>query len=401
MGGSDQLAGRPASGRRAVRVASITKRPDGKWRARHRGPDGRERARHFARKTDAERWLATQGADVARGEWVDPALGRMTFGDWAQRWEAGLSDLRPTTKALNLGVLANHLLPRFGGWSLAQITTSDVKAMVADDLARGYSNSAVRRHVIVLRTILDAAVVEGRIKRNPCQGVKLPPESSRPMRFLEPGEVAQLGDAIRPAHYRTLIFTAAYVGLRWGELAGLRVERVDPLRRTIQVVEQLVEVGGKVEFGPPKTKAGRRTVTMPATVAEMLGEHMASPAVRASGLVFPTVSGQLMRRANFRKVWLRAVTNAGFSGGPLGGLVFHELRHTAAALAIAQGAHPLAIRDRLGHSSITVTMDTYGGLFPSLDEAIAEGLDGVLRQSLADESRTKGGQVASLRRSGP
>lgn len=378
---------------------SIKRRPDGKWRARYRGPDGRERARHFTRKVDAERWLATQGADVARGEWVDPALGKMTFVQWAERWEAGLSDLRPTTKALNLGVLHNHLLPRFAGYQLARITTSDVKVMVADDLVAGYSNSAVRRHVIVLRVILDAAVVEARIGRNPCAGVKLPPESSRDMRFLEPVEVAQLADAIRPDHYRPLIFTAAYVGLRWGELAGLKVERVDPLRRTIQIVEQLVEIGGKIEFGPPKTKAGRRTVTMPATIAEMLGEHLASLAVRESGLVFPTVTGQPMRRSNFRKVWRRAVTEAGFDSDPLDGLVFHELRHTSAALAIAQGAHPLAIRDRLGHSSITVTMDTYGGLFPSLDEAIAQGLDGVLRDSLADQTRTTGGQVARLHRS--
>jgi integrase len=350
-------------------------------------------------RIDAERWLATQGADVARGEWVDPALGKMSFAEWAQRWEAGLSDLRPTTKALNLGVVTNHLLPRFSGWPLARITTSDVKAMVADDLMAGYSNSAVRRHVIVLRVILDAAVVEGRIGRNPCAGVKLPPESSRPMRFLEPTEVAQLARAIQPDHYRPLVFTAAYVGLRWGELAGLKIERVDPLRRTIQVVEQLVEVGGKVEFGPPKTKAGRRTVTMPATIADMLGEHMSREAVHKSGLVFPTPSGTPMRRSNFRKVWRRAVAEVGFDGGPLDGLVFHELRHTSAALAIAQGAHPLVIRDRLGHSSIMVTMDTYGGLFPSLDEAIAEGLDRVLRESLVDQSRTKSGQVTSFRRS--
>ncbi len=179
----------------------------------------------------------------------------------------------------------------------------------------------------------------------------------------------------------------------------MKVERVDPLRRTIRVEEQLVEVGGHVQWGPPKTKAGRRTVTMPAAIAELVGEHMGTASVRASGLVFPTLTGQPMRRSNFRKLWQRAVAAAGL---PVG-LVFHELRHTAAALAIAQGAHPLAIRDRLGHSSITVTMDVYGGLFPSLDEAIAEGLDTVLRGSLlpdaADRMRTGGTSATPLRRS--
>src|SRR5204862_5448028 len=126
------------------------------------------------------------------------------------------------------------------------------------------------------------------------------------------------------------------------------------------------------------------------------------------------------RRGSFRRVWRRACANAGFeplgesdksvgkNGGdkaradrdrwPLEGLVFHELRHTAAALAIAQGAHPLAIRERLGHSSITVTLDRYGGLFPSLDEALADALDGVLRDSLAASPRPEPARLVSLRR---
>jgi len=93
------------------------------------------------------------------------------------------------------------------------------------------------------------------------------------------------------------------------------------------------------------------------------------------------------------------VTAAAFDCGPLDGLVFHELRHAVAALAIAQGAHPLAIRERLGHAAITVTMDVYGGLFPALDEAIAEALDGVLRASLADSTPPEAASVAHLRRS--
>lgn len=378
-------------------MASISKRPDrpNPWEVRYRTPDGRSRRRQFPRRVDAERFAATTEADKVRGDWIDPALGRMTFAEWVDRWKGGLSHLRPTTLELNLGVVRVHLLPRFGARPLSTITTSDVKAMVADDLTGGrYSSSAVRRHVIVLRTVLGAAVVEGRIGRNPCDGVRLPPESTRDMRFLEPAQVAALVDAVRPDWYRPLVLTAAYVGLRWGELAGLRVERVDPLRRTIRVEEQLVEVNGHVRFGPPKTKAGRRTVSMPPTIARMLGEHMSSPAVRSSGLVFPTLTGRPMRRSNFRKVWGRATAVVGIEG-----LVFHELRRTAAALAIAQGAHPLAIRDRLGHSSITVTMDTYGGLFPSLDEAIAEGLEAVLAESLVSQACPSGVPVTGIRRS--
>lgn len=201
------------------------------------------------------------------------------------------------------------------------------------------------------------------------------------MRFLEPAEVALLADAIG-SHYRPLVLTAAYVGLRRGELFGLKVNKVNLLRHTIKVDEQLQEVGGRLLFGPPKTKAGVRTVTMPGALAEVLGRHFGTSPVRSSGLAFPSPRGTPLRAPNFRRAWLRACTIAGFDGGPLDGLTLHELRHTASALAIAQGAHPLAIKERLGHSSITTTLDTYGGLFPSLDHAIADGLDQLLRTSL-------------------
>ena len=154
------------------------------------------------------------------------------------------------------------------------------------------------------------------------------------MRFFDPADIARLADAITSAHYRPLVLTAGYVGLRWGELAGLRVGRVDTLRNQIRVEEQLVEVEGKVSFGPPKTKAGVRTVSMPAGLPAVLAEHIGTEPVRESGMVFPAVRGSLMRRGGFRRVWRRACTAAGFDDGPLDGLVFHELRHTAAALAI-------------------------------------------------------------------
>jgi integrase len=374
-------------------MAHIEKRGPRRWRARYRGPDGRERSRTFERRIDAERWVVGQEAGKLTGAWVDPALGRITFAEWAERWGATTVDLRSTTRALNLGVLRNYLLPRFGRWPLAKITTADVKAMVAEESAGELSPSAVRRHAIILGTILGGAVEDGRIARNPVRGVKLPPENARPMRFLEPDELTRLAEA-HPSFYRPLVLTAGYVGLRWGELAGLALDHVDLLRRTIRVDRQLVEVGGAVSFGPPKTRAGIRTVTMPRALGEILAEHFASPAVRSSGLAFPGPKGALLRRSNFRRVWAKACSEAG-----LDGLVFHELRHTAAALAIAQGAHPLAIKERLGHSSITVTMDRYGGLFPRLEEAIGEGLDGVLRDSLAASVRPETATLAHIRRS--
>jgi integrase len=183
----------------------------------------------------------------------------MSFGEWVNRWEQTLVGIRSTTRALNLGITRNYLVPRFGAWPLARITTSDVKAMLAEEMSQGrLSNSAIRRHVLVLGAILGNAVEDGRIARNPCAGVKLPAEKARPMRFLEPEQIVAVAQAAGP-HYRPMILTAAFIGLRFGELAGLRTDRVNLLARTIRVEEQLVEVSGRVSFGPPKTRAGVRT----------------------------------------------------------------------------------------------------------------------------------------------
>lgn len=371
----------------ARRGAGSIQRRNGRWRARYWGPDHRQRSQTFARRVDAERWLSTQQADVARGDWTDPQRGRMTFARWVERWEETIVHLRPTTRELNVGVARNYLVPRFGSAPLSSITTADVQAMLLEELTEGrLSNSAVRRHVIVMSTIMAAAVSDGRTRRNPCRDVKLPAEASRQMRFLEPAEVTVLADAIAP-HYRPLVLTAAYVGLRWGELAGLQLSNVDLLRKQVRVERQLLEVRGGLEYGPPKTAAGVRTVSIPGSLVDVLALHFAGQPVQASDLAFPAPGGGPMRRSNFSRVWRRTVDGTPkrpgvFQDTPLAGLVFHELRHTAAALAIAAGAHPLVVKKRLGHSSITVTMDRYGGLFPRLDAALAEDLDVALRGSL-------------------
>jgi len=349
-----------------------------RWRARYRGPSGGERSKSFAKQSDAERWLAIQTADVAKGAWVDPSQSRITFADWIERWEETLVHLRPRTKQLNVGVARNYLVPRFGSWPLDRITATDVRAMLNEELAEAaLSNSAIRRHVMVLSQILKTAVADGRLGRNVAAGIKLPPEHSREMRFLTADEVLEIADAVEP-FYRPMVLTAAYVGLRWGELTGLALTSVDPLRKSIRVERQLQDINGEMTFTAPKTKSGVRSVSVPGTLIEILAPHFATPQVQRSGLAFPSLRGKPLRSASFRREWLRTVGVAGFDG-----FVFHELRHTSAALAIQQGAHPMAIKERLGHASITTTLDRYGGLFPSLDEQLAAGLDDVLARSLA------------------
>lgn len=371
-------------------MAHVRKTRSGRWQVRYRSPNGKERAKNFERKLDASRFAASVELTKAKGQWVDPRLGRRSFESWVSEWLTTLVDLRTSTLDRERRVLTKYLLPRFGAVPLAKITTTEVRGFIAELNDERRSAASVRKIGQVLAKIMAAAVEEGLIMGSPCVGLRLPLEPRREMLFLNSGEVDELASAIG-AHYRPLIYTAAYGGLRWGELAGLRVERFDPRRRAISVVEQLTEVAGQLSFGPPKTKAGHRTVSIPAFLAEMLSIRIAEGVMGPRDLLFVSPDGSPMRRSNFRRrAWTPALVATGLNLA----LRFHDLRHTAVALAIAQGAHPKAIQERMGHSSITVTFDRYGHLFPALDEDLAVGLDDLYRRSHtrthADSSRTFG-----------
>ncbi|HLG01745.1 MAG TPA: tyrosine-type recombinase/integrase [Acidimicrobiia bacterium] len=356
-------------------MAHIQKRGPSRWRARYRGPDGRERSKTFKRRSDAERWVAGIEVSKAQGDWVDPALGQCTFAAWADEWAATIVDLRPSTRDRDLRAVRVQLLPYFGDVPLAKISNLMVRRFIADMLATSqHAPATVRKVGQVLSRVMRSAVDAGLIVRSPCEGVRLPPEGRREMRFLTADQVATLARAVGP-EWEALIYSAAYTGLRWGELAGLRPARVDVARRSLMVVEQLNEVSGRIDWGPPKTAAGRRAVSIPGALAEMLATQLTRPAVIRSGLVFPTPLGEPMRRSNFRRRVWTPTTNA----LELEGLRFHDLRHTAVALAIQQGAHPKAIQARMGHSTVSITLDRYGHLYEGLDGDIAVGLDEVLR----------------------
>lgn len=223
------------------------------------------------------------------------------------------------------------------------------------------------------------------LAKSPCRGVTPPAEVDRDLAVLTAAEIAALAEAMHP-WFRTWVYAAGYLGLRWGEMLGLRRRDVDPLCRTITVVQQSIEVDGKLlGFGPPKTAAGRRTIDVPGFLAGMLEGQLAERAQPGpDGLVFVNTAGRTPHVSSFSsQSWkkARAVT-----GRPE--LRWHDLRHTAVALAIAQGAHPKAIQERMGHSSIQVTLDRYGHLFPSLGASIAEGLDAMFQAAAAEPAPT-------------
>jgi integrase len=206
-----------------------------------------------------------------------------------------------------------------------------------------------------------------------------------------------------PAEYKALVYLAGVLGLRWSEVTGLRVGRLDLLRRKLTVTETLAEVRGDVQFADVKTKAARRTLDVPPFLAEMLAEHLAGRGVDGrdpDALVFVSVTGAPLRATHFRKrVWAPALHVAGLEGQ---GLTFHHLRHSAVGFLIAVNAPPRVIQRRMGHSSIRVTFDTYGSVLPQVEESVTDSLTNLFAYSRgAGVVQVAPGDRGSIHQTGP
>jgi integrase len=279
-------------------------------------------------------------------------------------------NLKPKTVDGYESLLRVHLLPRFGNTPLRAIDYLDIEAFIADLDHSGLSPSRIRQTHQLLSMILKAAVRSRRIGINPPEVITLPPTNKRPMRFIDSDEVTRLAEAV-PDRYHTWVYVAAYGGLRWAELVGLKRKRVNLLRRRIHVAETLSEVRGQLIWTDTKNHQ-TRDVMLPGFVVDTLAAHLDRyTAPEPDALVFTTDSGTPLRSPNFRRsIWLPATTEA-----DLEGLTPHHLRHTCASLLISEGAIDLEVMEQLGHSSITVTKNIYAKVFPNDMDALADRLE--------------------------
>lgn len=357
------------------RGVSIEATAHGTYRARWRDESGKQRAKTFKRKSHAVSHLKTIHGDLHRGEYVDPHLGRITVDKLADEWLAGAMNLRAGGRETYRRDLDRYIIPALGQLRVSALTPTAIDEYLSGELERGLAPSSVHRHYRTLRRMLQVAVIKGRLKRNPCDPVTPPHIPPSEMRFLTVDQVEALAATITP-RYRAWVYGSVYVGWRWSEGVGLQRMRIDGQRVTI--ADELVRRADKAwHRDEPKTRAGRRVVTAPAFAADVLAEHLELWALEGpTGLVFPNRAGHPLIGSSFTgNVFKPALVRAGIDRE----VRIHDLRHTAVALAIAAGAHPKAIQARMGHASITVTLDRYGHLFPEMDETIAAGLNDLRR----------------------
>jgi integrase len=382
------------------RFGSVRQLKSGQWQARYRGPDGTMRPadRTFPTRTAAEHWLTLTEADVLSGGWINPDDGLIPFGDYAAAWIEERPNLRPNTAQVYRYVLGRHLIPTFGSKPVAEIKEPSVRRWRKDLLDSGASAATTAKAYRLLKAIMNTAVDDGLIRRNPCRVKGAAQDRSPERSVLSLRQVFALADAIHP-RYRTLVLLAVFGSLRWGELAALRRADVDLDGGTIKVTRSLTELpGGGYHFGPTKSEAGQRTVAIPGVITSDLASHLAhftEPGDDA--LVFTSPTGRPLHHGNFRRrVWMRARKAAG-----LPDIHFHDLRHTGNALTAAAGANLRELMERMGHSSTRaalIYLHTTSERQRTLADAVSELASTARRQPGKKRTRSKASGTDVARR---
>jgi len=350
----------------------------GRYQVRYYGPDGKRRSQSFRRLTDALDFQRDTKTDVKRGDWLDPARGKERLEILYSRFVARAHvSGRPSERTLIdwEQIWRQHIEPTLGGRPLATITQEDCQAVV-DGASSPWRARDVRK---VLHRLMQAAVNEGRISRNPATALDVPELQRKEPAVLTMAEVEKLAGVIEP-RYAALVLVGAYSSMRWSELVGLRVEDVDFIRRRVRVERKIVE-SGRMIVGETKTKSSRRWVSLPESVTLHLSGHVHDHV--KGDVLFPGPDGGPLRRKTFHRPWVAATTLAGIPG-----FQFRNLRHTGATWALQEGVSPVLVAFRLGHRSTRIIEQHYGRLIESMDAEIAARLEG---------SRSNGDQMGTKR----
>lgn len=368
----------------------VTASGKARYRARVKS-HGREVAtRVFERRTDAVAWEQDQRRRLISGEWIDPRRGRVAIEVVAVDWLASRRTVKRRTAETDRGSWENYILPRWRGRPVASITAAEVSAWLGDLLRRGLARSTATRALATLRSLLSFAVSDGRLAVNVAASVQAPSggQARREGQVLEPDELRALADACS-GRYAELVLMLGLQGLRWGELAGLRVgDRVLVPAPGLRLMRAVLASNGGGELYVDTLKSKRpRTVPLLPEAADIVARW--SEGKGSEDWLFPAPEGGPLRETNWKRSagWTRAKASIGRAT-----LRVHDLRHTAASIWLGGGADPKVVQRVLGHASAAMTMDLYGHLIDRNLWDTAQRLGGMLgaRQPPPEEDGMSG-----------
>jgi integrase len=395
-------------------AGQVIKRGEDTWVVRiFMGRDANGKRRYLnktvkGKKKDAETYLSKTQTSISTGTFIEAST--LTVGEYLDKWlqTAARPRLTERTYISYEWLLKNYVRPSIGDKRLSDVRPLDIQALYSllaavklktgekaqsgTTYGLGLSARSVRYTHAVLSSALKQAVRWNILARNPCEFVELPRMVQREMQAFSPEEASRFLAAVAEDAHATLFAFALATGMRPEEYLALRWSDVDLLKGTATVQRALIwRKGGEWYFGEPKTSRSRRTVPFPASVLSMLLNHkrrQAAERLKAGAnyqnneLVFAMRNGRpiLIRtldRLHFKLTLKRAKLSESFR--------LYDLRHSCATLLLAANEHPKVVSERLGHASITLTLDTYSHVLPSMQQAASEKLESILFEKTGTE----------------
>jgi integrase len=338
-----------------------------------------------ASKKVAENTLTALLRERDLGTLVEPT--RLTVDEYLDEWLKTSAKPRVRLRTFQgyEELLTRYIRPDLGPRPLSRITPLEIQAVYAKLQERKLSARTVRHAHGVLRSALNQAVKWRMLVVNPATAVDLPQVRKKEMHALSPEEARQFLIHVADDRLGAMFALAVTTGMRPGEYMGLRWPDIDLEKGVIVVQRTLVaEKNGGSHFAQPKTDRGRRTIPLPPSVTRMLVEHKrrqaaeklkAGPAYKNDDLVFATPTGEPLNLRNVVNRHFKPILEAAALPRSIR---LYDLRHTCATLLLAQGEHPKIVSERLGHASITLTLDTYSHVLPTMQQQAAERLESAL-----------------------
>ena len=368
---------------------TISKRGKQSWRLKFdldRDQSGERRTRYVTVKgtrRDAEAELARLLDAAHKG--ILPEASTVTVGGYLRQWLDG-KDLSPRSREQYLDIIERQINPILGLTKLQKLKPMDVKVWLGGLQARDGRKLHARtiRHAYrVLHGALVEAVKLDLISRNVADAVTPPKVNADEVQILDADQIAAVLDALKGSRLHPIAALAFATGMRRGELLALRWCNVDLDRATIKVEHSLEQTKAGLRFKGPKSKHGRRSISLPPSAVTTLNKHrreqleirmalgMGKP--DADALVFCNHDGTPISPNSFSVTWGTAIKRAGFDA------TFHACRHSHASALISAGIDVVSVARRLGHSSPVITLSTYAHLFENKDDTAADAIEKILK----------------------
>ena len=369
------------SKKRAQGEGSVYKRKDGLWVAQVT-IQGKHVSKYFKMQSEARIWLQSTRTQIQDGLTL---AGAQTFlKDFLQHWlKSYASSVRPNTIRSYAGVIEYHILPALGNIKLKDLSIDRIQMFYNNETENGTSPRMVQYIHSVLRRSLNFALRWGLLVRNPALGAIRPKLLKTEMKTLNGDQVRVFLSAAKGTRNEALFWIAVSTGLREGEILGLKWSDLDWKTKRLQVKRQLQRLKGEgLVLTEPKSAAGKRLIILSSATLTVLQKHLnlqqeekmfAGENWQENDLIFPSTLGTPLDPSNMSKDFKDTLKMA-----RLPNIRFHDLRHTAASLMLLQGIHPKIVQERLGHSDISLTLNTYSHVIPTMQEEAAEKMDEIL-----------------------